>query len=39
VPVLYGWTDLVAAGTLELEEAAHTSRDPADAAPTGDLAG
>jgi hypothetical protein len=39
VPVQYGWTDLVAAGTLEPEEAVHSSRGLADAAPTGDLAG
>ena len=39
MPVLYGWTDLVAAGTLEPEEAVHASRGLADAAPTGDLAG
>ena len=39
VPVLYGWTDLVAAGTLEPEEAVHASRGLEDAAPTGDLAG
>jgi hypothetical protein len=35
----YGWSDLVIAGTLEPEEAAHSSRDLEDAAPTGDLAG
>ena len=39
VPVMYGWTDLVAAGTLEPEEAVHASRGLEDAAPTGDLAG
>jgi hypothetical protein len=38
-PVLYGWSDLVIAGTLEPEEGAHASRGLADAAPTGDLAG
>jgi hypothetical protein len=39
VPVLYGWSDLVAAGALESEEAVHSSHGLADAAPTGDLAG
>ena len=39
VPVTYGWSDLVVAGTLEPEEGEHASRGLADAAPTGDLAG
>ena len=39
VPVLYGWSDLVVAGTLEPEEAVHSSRGVEHAAPTGDLAG
>jgi hypothetical protein len=39
VPVTYGWSDLVIAGTLEPEEGAHTSTGLADAAPAGDLAG
>ena len=39
VPVMYGWTDLVAAGTLEPEEAVHGSRGLEDATATGDRAG
>ena len=38
-PMTYGWSDLVVAGTLEPEEAVHSSRGLEDAAPTGDLAG
>jgi hypothetical protein len=38
-PMTYGWSDLVIAGTLDPEEAAHSSRGLEDAAPTGDLAG
>jgi hypothetical protein len=39
VPVLYGWTDLVAAGTLEPEPVAHSTAGVGEAEPTGDLAG
>jgi hypothetical protein len=38
-PMTYGWSDLVIAGTLDPEEAVHSSRGLEDAAPTGDLAG
>jgi hypothetical protein len=39
VPVLYGWTDLVVAGTLEPEPVSHATNGVAGAEPTGDLAG
>ena len=39
VPVLYSWSDLLAAGALDPDDAVHSSRGLADAAPTGDLAG
>jgi hypothetical protein len=39
VPVVYGWTDLVIAGTLEPERAARATSGVAGAEPGGDLAG
>jgi hypothetical protein len=40
VPVVYGWTDLVAAGTLEPEPLAYSATGgPEGAEPGGDLAG
>ena len=40
VPVVYGWTDLVVAGTLEPEPIAHSvAGGPAGDEPGGDLAG
>jgi hypothetical protein len=39
VPVTYGWTDLVAVGTLEPEPANHATAGVGEAEPSGDLAG
>jgi hypothetical protein len=39
VPVLYGWTDLIAAGTIEPEPVNHVATGVAGAEPGGDLAG
>jgi hypothetical protein len=39
VPVLYGWTDLIASGTLEPEAGEHVAMGVAGAEPGGDLAG
>jgi hypothetical protein len=39
VPVVYGWSDLVIAGTLEPEPAAHVATGSVGPAPGGDLAG
>ena len=39
IPVLYGWADLIAAGTLEPEPANHVATGVAGAEPGGDLAG
>ena len=39
VPVVYGWTDLVVAGTLEPEPAEHEATGVAGSEPGGDLAG
>ena len=39
VPVVYGWTDLIAAGTIEPEPVAHATSGVAGAEPGGDLAG
>jgi hypothetical protein len=39
VPVLYGWADLVTAGTLEPEPVGHSTAGVGDAEPSGDLAG
>ena len=40
VPVVYGWTDQVIAGTIETEPLAHSATaGPAGAEPGGDLAG
>jgi hypothetical protein len=40
VPVLYGWTDLVTSGTLELDPVGHAATGgPAGSEPGGDLAG
>jgi hypothetical protein len=40
VPVLYGWTDLIASGTLAAEPLAHTATGgPSGSEPGGDLAG
>jgi hypothetical protein len=39
VPVLYGWTDLIAAGTLEPEPVNHVATGVAGTEPGGDLAG
>jgi hypothetical protein len=38
-PVLYGWTDLLIAGTIEPEPVAHEATGVAGAEPGGDLAG
>ncbi|MEN3282893.1 MAG: hypothetical protein V7607_4033 [Solirubrobacteraceae bacterium] len=39
VPVLYGWTDLLVAGTIEAEPVHHAASGVAGAEPGGDLAG
>ena len=39
VPVVYGWTDLVVAGTLEPEPVSHATSGVAGHEPGGDLAG
>jgi hypothetical protein len=39
VPVLYGWTDLIASGTIEPEPAEHVATGVAGSEPGGDLAG
>jgi hypothetical protein len=39
VPIVYGWTDLVIAGTLEPEPVAHATSGVAGGEPGGDLAG
>jgi hypothetical protein len=39
VPVVYGWTDLVVAGTLEPEPLSHATSGVAGREPGGDLAG
>ena len=39
VPVTYGWTDLVTAGTLEPEPVNHATAGVGEAEPSGDLAG
>jgi hypothetical protein len=39
VPVIYGWADLVVAGTLEPEPVGHSTAGVGDAEPSGDLAG
>jgi hypothetical protein len=39
VPVLYGWTDLIAAGTIEPEPIEHAATGVAGAESGGDLAG
>jgi hypothetical protein len=39
VPVVYGWTDLVVAGTIEPEPVSHATSGVAGGEPGGDLAG
>jgi hypothetical protein len=39
VPVVYGWTDLLVAGTIEPEPVSHATSGVAGAEPGGDLAG
>jgi hypothetical protein len=39
VPVVYGWTDLIVAGTIEPEPVSHATSGVAGGEPGGDLAG